>query len=178
MPVAGADRFLWLSNEAPPRGFREVPASGFCVCAFLFVRRGADILLGKYAEDPRWESLTGLDPERVRVHAQGWTVPASHLVFGEDPGKAGRRIAEAILGLPGLGMTEPRVEASFEVHPRFPHRGHHYDIWFFLEARVPDGTEVARPPWYRELSWQDPAKLPDGAYARSHGDVVARWLGR
>lgn len=173
----GTGPFLWLVKGGPRRGFRDLPHSGMCVSAFVFVQDAEGrILLGKYADDPRWEELTGLNEDRWRTHGQGWTVPASHLKFGEEPRAAGRRIAEEVLGLRGLELSEPRVESDHYVPARFPELGMHYDIWFLLSATLPSGAKVERPGWYRELAFHDPRALPASAYARGHEDVVARWL--
>src|SRR6266516_3730441 len=91
--------FLWISRHSPPAGFTEPPRGGMCVCAFLFVTRDDQILLGKYADDPKWEELAGLDQGRRRTNANGWTIPASHLKFGEDPASGLPRI------LPDLEVT-------------------------------------------------------------------------
>jgi NUDIX domain len=174
-PVPGTGPFLWLMKHAPPAGFQELPPAGMCVCAYLFVTRRGQILLGKYADDPKWESLAGLDPGRRRTHGKGWTVPASHLKFGEDPREAARRIGEEALQIPGLRYSEPRSEVDF--YPSKVVSGEmHYDIWFFVDGTPPKGYELRVPPWYTELAWQDPRALPATAYARGHEDVVARWM--
>src|SRR3989454_9793699 len=95
-------------KHAPPLGFEQVPPGGMCVCAYLFVARRGKILLGKYAADPQWEALAGLEPERRRTHGWGWTVPATHLKLGEDPREAARSTGAAILRSPGLRHSEPR----------------------------------------------------------------------
>jgi ADP-ribose pyrophosphatase YjhB (NUDIX family) len=147
-----------------------------CLSTFLFVKRGNRILLGKYADDPAWEKLMGLDPERWRIHGKGWTIPASHLRYGEDPRDAARRVGEEILGLRGMRYSEPRVEVDLYEPKRFPGILH-YDVWFLVDAAAPPGkAALAKPPWYAALEWQDPQELPPGAYARSHEDVVERWL--
>ncbi|HEX2022931.1 MAG TPA: hypothetical protein VHH36_09455 [Candidatus Thermoplasmatota archaeon] len=168
--------FLWLSQDPPPSGFRRVPPGGLCLGAFVFLERGGKLLLVKYAEHERWPELAGLDPERQRVHGRGWTVPASHLKLGEDPREAGRRVVEEILGLRGVALSEPAVETEFAVAPRFPHRGLHMDVWFFLSGEAP--AAWARPPWLREMALVDPGALSAADFGRSHEDVVARWLGR
>jgi ADP-ribose pyrophosphatase YjhB (NUDIX family) len=147
-----------------------------CLSVFLFVRRGAEILVGKYAPHEAWERLTGLDPERVRKHGLGWTIPASHLKYGEDPRAAARRVAEDVLGLDALALGEPRVETEYADWARPSGSGWHYDVWFFVDAEVPAGNVVTRPPWFAELAWADPRALPEAAWARSHGDVARRWL--
>lgn len=68
--------------------------------------------MGKYADDPRREGLAGLDAEWRRKHSQGWTVPASHLKYGEDPRRAARRVAEEVLLLRGLRLSKPGVETE------------------------------------------------------------------
>jgi ADP-ribose pyrophosphatase YjhB (NUDIX family) len=171
----GEGPFLWLNERAPPAGFRAVPKGGMCISAFLFVRRGREVLVGRYAEDARWEALTGLDAERVRAHGKGWTLPASQLKFGEDPRDTARRLAEDVLQLPGLALGEPRVVTEVGDWPR-PGQGLHYDICFLVDAELPAGREVPRPPWYDVLEFRDPRALPASAYTRAHGDIVARWL--
>ncbi len=173
--MAGDGPFLWLSDTGPPTGFRRVPPGGMCLSAFLFVRRSDRILLGKYRDHPAWETLAGLDPERVRVHGQGWTIPASQLKFGEDPRAAARRIAEEILRIPTMRFSEPRVETDLYEPKRFPGRMH-YDVWFFVDAVPADDLALEVPPWYAELAWHDPRGLPSSEYARGHEDVVARWM--
>lgn len=175
--MAGTGPFLWLSSAGSAHGFHQLPDGGLCLSAFLFVTRGEQLLLGRYADDPRWEELAGLGEDRRRAHGKSWTIPASHLRYGEDPRDAGQRIASEILGLQELDLSEPRVETETYVPVRFPELGEHYDVWFFLEASLPADAEVEVPPWYDALAWHDPATLEAGAYARSHEDVVARWLG-
>lgn len=174
--MPGDGPFLWFSPQGSPWGYHRLPPGGMCVSAFLFVRQGDRVLLGKYADDPAWESLTGLDEGRRRAHGRGWTIPASHLRFGEDPREAARRIAEDVLLLRGLRLGEPRVEVEVGVPARFPDMGPHYDMWFFVEAALPQGAEVARPPWYAELAFHDLAALKPSDFGRSHEDVMARWL--
>lgn len=173
--MEGEGPFLWLSRWAPPRGHRGVPPGGMCLSAFLLVQRGGRLLLGRYADHPAWEELAGLDAQRVRAHGEGWTLPARHLRFGEEPREAARHIAEAILGLRGLRIGEPRVATDLYTPARFPQAGPHYDVWLLFEA---DGApeHIAAPPWYRDLAWHDPRALPPGAWARGHGDVARRWL--
>src|SRR3989442_8909881 len=100
--MAGEGPFLWLSKDGPRAGFRELPPGGMCISAFLFVRRGKEILLGKYRDDPRWETLAGLDETRRKGHSSGWTIPASQMRYREDPRTAGRRTAGGILPIRGM----------------------------------------------------------------------------
>jgi len=173
--MTGEGPFLWLSKEAPPAGFRELPEGGMCLSAFLFVRRGNEILLGKYRDDARWEELAGLDASRRKIHSAGWTIPASQLKYGEDPRTAARRIAEEILQIRAMTFSEPRAEVDLYEPKRFPGKLH-YDVWFLVDGVPPKGWAPRAPPWYGELAWRDAKTVPASAYARGHEDVVARWL--
>lgn len=173
--MPGDGPFLWLRDQGSPWGFWHPPEGGMCVNAFLFVRRGSKILLGKYADDPKWEELAGLDAGRRQRFGSGWTVPASHMKFGEEPRAAARRVGEQILQAPHLRYGEPRVES--DTYPAsFVGGKIHYDLWFFVDAKPAAGWSANAPPWYTELAWHDPRSLPASAYARGHEDVVARWL--
>lgn len=171
----GSGPFLWLNESGPRSGFRALPPGGMCVSAFLFVERDGRLLLGKYADDARWEDLTGLDEDRWRAHGKGWTLPASHVKYGEDPRETARRVMRDVLRVGDFALREPLVGSDHYVPARFPELGMHYDLWFLFRAHVPPHVEVARPPWYAELEWLDPRSLPASAWARGHEDVVARW---
>ncbi len=173
--MLGDGPFLWIRDQSSPFGFWHPPAGGLCINAFLFVRRGDGILLGKYADHPKWDELAGLDQGRRQRFGTGWTVPGTHLKFGEEPRAAARRIGEEILQAHGLHYSEPRVESDF--YPAaFAGGNLHYDLWLFYDAEAPTGWEAKAPPWYAELAWQNPRTLPASAFARSHEDVVTRWL--
>ena len=174
--MVGTGPFLWLSPNGSPRGYHSLPPGGLCISAFLFVRRGDEVLLGKYADHPALEDIAGLDATRRAAHGKGWTIPASHVKFGEDPRDAAKRVAEEMLGLRGLAPGEPRVEVEVGVPARFPDMPPHMDMWFFVDARVPEDFRAERPPWFRELAFVDPAALKPSDYGRSHEDVMARWL--
>src|SRR2546428_5482125 len=124
----GDGPFLWLSESAPPAGFRRLPPGGMCLSAFLFVTRGGKILLGKYRDDPAWERLAGLDEERRRVHSAGGAIPASQLKYGGGPRAAAKRLGEEIPALRGLAYSEPRVGGGPYGPQRVP-GGRPYDVW-------------------------------------------------
>lgn len=173
--MTGDGPFLWIRDQSSPLGFWHAPEGGMCVNAFLFVRRGSKILLGRYADHPKWDELAGLDAGRRQRFGTGLTVPGTHLKFGEEPRAAARRIGSEILEAPGLTYGEPRVES--DTYPAaFAGGKLHYDLWFLFDATPPPSWQPKAPPWYAELGWQDPQSLPASAYARSHEDVVARWL--
>ncbi len=172
--MAGDGPFLFLREGSSPYGFWHLPDGGMCLSAFLFVRRGAKILLGKYRDRPEWAELAGLEPDRIRRNVSGWTIPTSQLKFGEDPREAARRIGEGILRIPHLRYSEPRVATELYEPSWLPGKSH-YDVSFLVDATPPSGYRPSPPSWYAELAWQDPRALDASAYARSHGDVVRMW---
>lgn len=176
--VHGEGSFLWLAPFAPPKGWKSVPQGGICLCTFLFVMREGKILLGRYADHPAWEELCGMESRRVRANAGGWTIPASHLKFGEDPRESARRIGEEILLLgKGLTYSEPYVK-TFLYEPDIAPGEKHFDVLFFFDVSVEAGVKVGTPPWYEALAWFDVGKMPPEQFARQHGDVAEAWKKR
>lgn len=170
------DAFLWLAPFAPPKGYTGVPPGGMCLCAFLFVVKGKKVLLGKYKEHPAWEKIAGMDEKRVKNNMHGFTLPASHLKFGEDPLDAARRIGEEILMLPkGLSYSEPVVQTFFYELSIVPGEMH-YDVLFLYDLTLGDDFETCIPPWYDSLEWFDADDLMNRKFARQHEDVASAWL--
>jgi len=168
--------FLWLAPFAPPKGFTSVPRGGMCLCAYLFVVSGGKVLLGKYAEHPAWERLAGMDGQRVKANALDWTIPSSHLKFGEDPRETARRIGEEILTLDkDLVYPEPYVKTFFYESAMAPEEKH-FDVLFLFEVSVGAGAKVRMPPWYEALEWLDVGAVQREPFARQHEDVVDAWL--
>ncbi|MHB9096428.1 MAG: NUDIX hydrolase [Syntrophales bacterium] len=164
--------FLWLAPFAPPKGCTAVPRGGMCLCAFLFVVSKERILLGKYAPHPAWECLAGMEDKRIRANAHGWTIPARHLKFGEDPREAARHIGEEILLLDrGLAYPEPYV-VTFFYEPAVAPGEKHYDVHFLFEISLDNGGELRTPPWYEKLAWFDIRTVRHEQFARQHQDVV------
>jgi ADP-ribose pyrophosphatase YjhB (NUDIX family) len=173
---SGESSFLWLAPFAPPKGWTGVPRGGMCLCAFLFVVREEKILLGKYADHPAWENLAGMESKRIKANAGGWTIPASHLKFGEDPLEAARRIGEEILTLDtGLVYPEPSVKTFF-YEPAAAPGEKHFDVLFLFEVSLRAGARVRKPPWYEALEWFDIGAVKRLPFARQHEDVAEAWL--
>ena len=173
---SGESTFLWLAPFAPPKGWTAVPRGGMCLCAFLFVVSGGKLLLGKYADHPAWENLCGMQDKRVKANAHGWTIPASHLKFGEDPRDAARRIGEEILTLDkGLVYSEPSV-TTFFYEPAIAPGEKHFDVLFLFDVSVETGFNLRTPPWYEALEWIAIGALRNEQFARQHEDVAEAWL--
>lgn len=170
------DSFLWLAPFAPPKGFTLVPPGGMCLCAYLFVLSGEKVLLGRYAEHPAWEQLSGMDHQRIRANTAGWTIPSSHLKFGEDPRETARRIGKEILLLDKEPVyPEPYVKTFF-YEPAIAPGEKHFDVLFLFEVSVGAGAKVMKPPWYEALEWIDVEILRRERFSRQHEDVADAWL--
>jgi ADP-ribose pyrophosphatase YjhB (NUDIX family) len=173
---SGGSSFLWLAPFAPRKGWTGVPRGGMCLCAFLFVTRGGKTLLGRYADHPAWEQLCGMEERRIRANAHGWTIPASHVKFGEDPRDAARRIGEEILGLDrGLVYSEPYVK-TFLYEPSIAPGEKHFDVLFLFDVSVEEGVNLRKPPWYEALEWLDLGTVQRDQFSRQHEDVAEAWL--
>jgi len=172
-------RFLWLKPDAPPSGFREVPKAGMCLSSFTFVMKEgnrSEILLGKYKNVSTWERLTGLDPERVKRHSAGLTIPGSHLKFGEDPRSTGKRVIEEIIQIPvgNYKISEPWAETErWDLDP--DPDNDHWDVSFYFNVFLNKEDFVKTPEWYEILGFYDPLELNPSQYARRHEDVIKRW---
>jgi len=170
------DTFLWLAPFAPPKGYTNVPAGGMCLCVFLFVIKGRKVLLGKYKEHPEWEKIAGMDEKRVKNNLHGYTLPASHLKFGEDPSEAARRIGKEILLLPeGLSYSEPVVQTFF-YEPSIVPSEMHFDVLFLYDVILDESVKTTLPPWYASIEWFDIDIVMNQKFARQHEDVVSAWL--
>jgi ADP-ribose pyrophosphatase YjhB (NUDIX family) len=138
--------------------------------------RDGKLLVGRYADHPAWDELCGMESRRVIANAGGWTIPASHLKFGEDPREAARRIGEEILLLDKeTHYSEPFVQ-TFLYEPASAPGENHYDVLFLFDVSLAVGGELSTPPWYEELAWLDCGTIEREHFARQHGDVVEAWL--
>lgn len=172
----GQGTFLWLAPFAPPKGWTGVPRGGMCLCAFLFVVSEEKLLLGRYADHPAWESLAGMESKGVTANAHGWTIPASHVKFGEDPRDTARRIGEEILMLDGRQVYSEPYVTTFSYEPAIAPGEKHYDVLFLFDLSVPAGIAVGKPPWYEVLEWFDTGTVQHLPFARQHEDVAEAWL--
>ncbi len=175
---SGEGSFLWLAPFAPPKGWTGVPRGGMCLCAFLFVVRGEKILLGKYADHPAWENLSGMESKRVRANARGWTIPASHLKFGEDPRDAARRIGEEILTLDkGLVYSEPSV-TTFFYEPAIAPGKNTSMCCFSSKSPSRRASTSASLPGMKRSNGSISGPCGTEQFARQHEDVAEAWLKR
>jgi ADP-ribose pyrophosphatase YjhB (NUDIX family) len=169
-------RFARFSKARDTAAFSviEIPAGGVCLSAFLIVTETgnpAKVLMGRLNPQAPWDHIGALDPSRIHVHAQGWMLPSSHLIFHESPGDAARRIAREQLELPDLPLSEPRVVSEAYTPKRFPDTPTHWDIEFLFRGELP-AADVPHPRAWAELSFVDVRRTAKSEIARSHEDVI------
>ena len=163
----------FTKTGAPPR-ISEIPEGGFCISSFVVLnKRGKqnEVLLGKLDTRADWERIGALDRDRAETNSKGWMLPGSHLLFGESPEDAAKRILTEMLGISGQELQGPAVFS--EVYgPK-----NHWDIEFVFTG---EREGVGANPAWKELKFVDTTKLQLADFARNHQDVLAhigKWKG-
>ncbi len=156
------------SRGSPPFRMSEIPPAGFCLSSFLLITdRGGRVLMGKLNHEYEWDHLGALDDERKRRFSSRWMLPSSHLIYGESPAEAARRVLREQLGLEGIELSGP-VDFSEQYVANENICGMHWDLEFIFRGRY-DGT-VSHPAW-KELAFVDP-NAPKDEFARNHQDIL------
>ena len=99
-------------------------------------------------------------------------IPSSHLIFGEAPEAAARRILVEQLGLRRDRTLEPpQIFSEVATPRRFPDRAHHWDIGFVYTGPLSE-SELRPTPAWKDLALVDTRTLKREEMARSHDDVL------
>ena len=154
---------------------REVPEGGMCLSVFVVLSKKEQphsVLLGRLNVTAPWDHIGALDPPRAEANSKGWMLPSSHLILGESPEEASRRVLREQLGLADQTLTEPTVFS--EVYGA----SNHWDLDFiFGGERESIGPHAA----WRELRFVDLNLARKDDMARSHEDILAavgKWKAR
>jgi ADP-ribose pyrophosphatase YjhB (NUDIX family) len=163
----------FTTTGAPPR-ISEIPEGGFCISVFVILtRRGKpnEVLLGKLDTSAEWERIGGLNRERAELNSKGWMLPSCHLLFGESPQDAAKRVLADQLGMQDQKLQGPVVFS--EVYgPK-----NHWDLEFIFTG---ERAEAKPHTAWKELRFVDTSKLQQTEFARSHQDILAhvgKWKG-
>jgi ADP-ribose pyrophosphatase YjhB (NUDIX family) len=138
------------------------PPAGFCVSAFVLVKKDDKILLGRIAKPELWKKRWNL-PLRPIPWSEKWVIPARHLKYGEHPDEAAKRIIEEILALSSYDLN------FLEYQSHLAETGH-WDLCFIYQAHTKQ--EIKTPEWYIELAFKDPKELNRNDFTRSHDDIL------
>ncbi|HLI46976.1 MAG TPA: hypothetical protein VKU94_07270 [Geobacterales bacterium] len=159
----------WPSNLA----INEIPEGGFCLSTFLVLRnkeRPSEILLGKINPTEDWEYIGALDKDRAQKISQGWMLPSSHLIFGEDPLESAKRIAREQLGIEINGLRQPIIISYLYPSLRDP-KLIHWDIEFVFLLDI-DPSIIKQHKAWKELKFIKVQDLAKKDFSRDHGDVL------
>jgi len=158
----------------------EIPDGGFCLSAFLIVSRLGhapdEVLMGRINPEGEWDKIGALDHQRALVHAKGWMLPSSHLIYGESPQEAGRRIMDEQLGVRMDTIVDPKMISDL-YSPRTLQGvvlAPHWDLGFVFRVEISSEQEL-RPPtkaWNELRFFEKGDDLKSIQFARSHDDVL------
>jgi ADP-ribose pyrophosphatase YjhB (NUDIX family) len=165
----------------PPyrRMYIHVPRGGVCLSAFVVVRdRQGRILFGRPRAHSAWPERGCLPLWRVReIRKNGeWILPASHLLMGEAPDAAAKRIARIWLGLPGAKPLLAAIDSSgFPTggrsgSGRSRRREFHWTLCFVYQLRI-ERLPKAPPPW-EELRFFPKGDIRRLTIGRMHRDLL------
>jgi ADP-ribose pyrophosphatase YjhB (NUDIX family) len=169
-------RFSRFSTAPETAAFSitEIPEGGVCLSAFLILSEYGHpqrILMGHLNPEAPWDHLGALDRSRITVHALGWMLPSSHLLFQESPVEAARRIAREQLEMPDLGFADPKVVSEAYTPRHLPGSPRHWDIEFLFRRELPAG-KLPQPVAWKDLGFVDLRRTSKAAIARSHEDII------
>ena len=163
--------FVALKKGNRPPRMSEIPQGGICLSAFIVLSKRKNkhlVLMGRLSKKAAWDHIGGLDEERVERNSKGWMLPSSHLMLGEGPLDAARRIMREQLGLVKQRIEGPRVFS--EVYTPGRHWERHWDLEFvYLGVRETVPTHEA----WSELRFVDLRHTGKEEIARSHEDILA-----
>lgn len=157
--------------EDPNLAIKEIPDGGFCLSAFVVLTKTAnkeEILLGKINPEANWEYVGALNKNFATNIAKGWMIPSSHLIFGEDPKDAAKRILREQLGLEKLELKGPFVVSFQYPSSRMP-QYMHWDIEFIFSGEV---NNVAKNELWNELQFVNIKNVSRKDFARGHEDIL------
>lgn len=151
----------------------HTPRGGVCISAFVIARMHNSILLGRPRNHSAWPTKGGLRKSRAAEleEERTWLLPATHLMMGESPDKAAKRIVREWAGLKGspkFVMVQSHVRPARLANPRL--RGKHWDICFVYRLNARSLPE--RRPWWKELRFVPLSEIRRMKLGRGHRDIL------
>jgi ADP-ribose pyrophosphatase YjhB (NUDIX family) len=149
----------------------HIPKGETCISVFLVLKGKSGILVGKMAKPEIWVErfLVGDMFARKYAASSKWLIPASYLIFGEDPMDAAMRVLAEQIGLKKTKLTFLQVQSHLAQDPNDPETGH-WDICFVYGGEISERFE--KPVWFSELQFVNPRELESNDFTRGHGDVL------
>jgi len=157
----------------------HVPPGGLCLSAFVLVRnRRGDVLFGRPRPHRNWPEKGGVGVWRIRDLARdgAWTLPATHLLVGENPEHGAKRIARTWAGIPNprprlVGVDSCRMPTGqWKGVGRRRRQVYHWAIGFVYEVQASRTPRV--DPGWSELRFVPRAQLRSLRIGREHRDFL------
>jgi 8-oxo-dGTP pyrophosphatase MutT (NUDIX family) len=149
----------------------HVPKGGTCLSAFLVLYGKGGFLAGKMTKPEIWVEKFFVGENFAPGYASSgkWTLPASHLKYGEKPDDAALRVLTEQLGIKNVKLTFGQVQSHLSEDPKDPESAH-WDICFVYEGNVKGN--LTKPEWFSELTFLNPKNTSVQDFTRGHGDVL------
>jgi len=150
----------------------NVPKGGTCLSSFLILQSNGKLLVGKMADPEIWikRFLVGEMFAATYVKSNKWVLPASHLLYGEHPLEAAKRILiEQLEVKEHLELLLAQIQSHLSQGPQDTSAAH-WDICFIYEGTM--HNVINRPAWYSHLEFVNPAEISREDFTRGHGDVL------
>ena len=149
----------------------NVPKGGTCLSSFLVLKGSGGILLGKMAKPEIWVEKFFVGEQFAPKYAASnkWLLPASHLMFGERPEDAAKRVLNEQLGLKPTKLKLREVQSHLAQDTNDP-EGAHWDICFVYEGTLKGKAHPQE--WFSELKFVKPKGITSEDFTRGHGDVL------
>ena len=150
----------------------NVPRGGTCLSSFLVLKSDGKILVGKMTRPEIWieKFLVGEMFAEKYAKSGKWVLPASHLLYGEHPLDAARRVLSDQLAVKDkLELSLTQVQSHLSQDPKDPDVAH-WDVCFVYGGEI--HQTISRPAWYASLELLDPLAISKDDFTRGHGDVL------
>ncbi len=170
----------FANNDREGMGFSEVPAGGFCISSFLIIRDKENprrVLMGHLEPSKDWDHIGALTKQRKEEHSKGWMLPSCHILYGESPSEAAKRIAEEQLGFSSefLELSGPRDYSEVYGSKVNPEAKEHWDLEFVFEGKL-DSKKLSdsKSEAWKDIAFVEIDRVGKNEIARSHDDILTR----
>jgi len=160
-----------------PSWLIHIPQAGLCLSAFVVIRKGNKILLGRPHAHNAWPENGGFPKRHAgEIERKGsWLLPATHLLMEEKPDHAAKRIANQwvkVRGTPKFVMVQSHLRPSKLSRSRMKRgrRLKHWDICFIYELHAKNIPKPA--PWWSEVHFFPVSEIRRMRLGRGHKDVL------
>jgi len=160
-----------------PSWMIHVRKAGLCISAFVVIRKGNSILLGRPHAHNAWPQMGGFPLRHAAaIEKDGsWLLPATHLLMEESPDHAAKRIANQWAGVKGTPrfvtfQSHVRPSGQWKSELRWGRRLNHWDLCFVYELRAHSNPK--HNPWWSEIRFFPATDIADMELSRGHKDIL------